>query len=400
MVEYLKNEYLDRMKNYLNGDFDKYIHSFLEKEKHGVIINLEKLSKSDLSINEVIHYFNLKIIYNNDNIFYATYDKEELESKGIYIGKHPLHHAGLYYIQEPSAIKPMIEFPVEKNDVVLDMCASPGGKTIDALCKLCNEGFVVSNEIDYARSKILVSNVERMGFENIAVTCEEPRKLCQKFSGYFDKIIIDAPCSGEGMMRKNIEARKQWSYDLVNKMAHIQKELLNIAYGMLKYGGKILYSTCTFSKEEDEDNVKYIIDLYSDLSLVKTEKIYPQDDIGEGQFYAILKKEGKDDFKNQPQKKDFNELNLLKYGVEKTEKKHSIVIPTHAATHVDSISFENSVELTYDDIVKYIHGDVVNVSSDYKSGFCKVTYRKMGIGLGKIVNGTLKNHYPKGLRNI
>ena len=401
MLEQLKKEYLDRMKLDLKDDFEKYLNSFNDEEKHGLIINMKKLSKSDLSLDEFLKLFNLDILYKDRNLVYATYDKNLLEKDKIYIGKHPLHHAGLYYVQEPSAAKPVVEFGVEEDDAVLDLCASPGGKTIETLCNLGKNGFIISNEIDFTRAKVLISNIERLGFDNAIVSCCNSKTFLTYFTSFFDKIIVDAPCSGEGMMRKSLEARRQWSKELVIKMAHIQKELLDNAYLMLKNGGKILYSTCTFSMEEDEDNVQYLLNKYNDLTLEKSEKIYPHLSIGEGQFYAIFKKDGEEKSRSKiPNNDIISKINILKYGFEKYEKKHNVVVPTHMSTHIDYVSFDNVIELNYEDIIKYIHGDTIPVPENYENGFYKVTYRKLGIGLGKIVKGVLKNHYPKGLRNI
>lgn len=403
MIDFIKNEYLERMKADLGSFYDKYILTFEDKETHGIIINKKKLACSTIDIDYVVKRFSGEIVCENDSFVYMTYDKEELLKSNIQIGKDPLHHAGLYYVQEPSAAKVLCDFKIDKNDAVLDLCASPGGKSIMSLCYLDKKegGFLLSNEIDYGRSKTLISNIDRMGFDNVIVTCSRSSELKKVFIEFFDKIIVDAPCSGEGMMRKSKDARLQWSETLVKTMSRIQKELLNDAYSMLKKGGYIVYSTCTFSKEEDEEVVKYVLDKFDDIKLLKSEKLLPYEYKGEGQFYAIFRKEGNaSDTTSFPSKKFLSSVNFLKYGVEQYEKKYNVTLPTHESTHVDSIIFDNVYELNDDEILKYLHGEEIVTSVELKNSYYKVTYKNLGIGLAKGVGRVLKNYYPKGLRNM
>ena len=389
------------MKSELGSEtFDKYLNCLNLSTTHGLTINLNKLRESSINFDYVINKFELSEVFKNDNYAYCTYDKEKLADKGIYPGKDPLYHAGLYYIQEPSAAKVLFEVPFKSSDVILDLCASPGGKSIQALYSLNkNEGgFLVSNEIDYKRVKVLNSNIERMGFDNIAITSAKSQELSNCFNSFFDKIIVDAPCSGEGMLRKSEEARKQWSFSLVKSCSNIQKTLVDDAYNMLKSGGILVYSTCTFSKEEDEEIVDYLLNKYNDLELIKMEKNYPFNSLGEGQFYSIIKKAGDDDYKTiAPKMTDLSGINVIRYGVHEHEKKNDLVKPTHESTHVDDIRFNNVVDLDDIEINKYLKGEVIKKDLSFK-GYCKVTYKNMGIGLAKYANGVLKNHYPKGLR--
>ena len=401
METYISTEYLDRMRIDLGKDFDKYIESLSEKESHGFTINLKKLSKSSIDISYIENLFDTKVIYKNDNFAYLIYDKEELAKKDIFIGKHPLYHAGLFYIQEPSAAEVLYEVNIKENDTVLDLCASPGGKSIEALYNLDKKGILVSNEIDKKRVKMLLSNIERMGFDNVVVTNNSSADLKDVFSECFDIVIVDAPCSGEGMMRKNMEARKQWSKSLVSSMSKIQKKLLMDAYDMLKIGGTLVYSTCTFSKEEDEENVEFLLKLKNDLKLIKMKKNYPFNHIGEGQFYAIFEKVGEKVDICGIQINDIkSKLNVLRYDVKKEENVRGIMIPNHAATHIDSIDFEYKVELDDLEAKKYLHGDEITKDLNLPNTFVKITYKNLGLGVAKYVNGKLKNHYPKGLRNM
>lgn len=403
MIDGIKKEYLSRMKNYLNEDYDKYLASLDKDEKHGIVVNLKKLDKSKLVLSDIVNIFDARLMFKNDSFAYLQYDKDKLTNNGISIGRHPLYHVGIYYVQEPSAARPIYEAGISENDSVLDLCASPGGKSIEALCCLdkCKGGFLISNEVDSSRVKILLSNVERMGFDNVIVSSENSAKLANTFFEFFDKVIVDAPCSGEGMFRKSLDARLQWSESLVRSMARLQMSLLNDAYKMTKEGGMIIYSTCTFSKEENEDNINLFLSKHPDMRLNKMEKLLPFEYDGEGQFYAILLKEGEGHRGNLfPSEKSLKELNIVRYKINGYEKKGGEIVPTHALTHIDDASFENAYELSDEEVIKYLHGDVIRVDKNLLDGYYKMTYKNLGLGLAKNVKGTLKNHYPKGLRNV
>lgn len=400
----LKKEFIERLKSELSNEyFQMYIDALDKSPKHGMTVNLHKLYKSNIDLDWLIRRFKGELIYKNNNFAYICYDKDELSMCGIFPGKDPLYHAGLYYIQEPTASKVLYDVDIDPNDFVLDLCASPGGKSAEILFSLKDSdgGFLVSNDIDFERAKVLSSNIERLGFDNVAITCSDSKKLADRFTNYFDKVIVDAPCSGEGMFRKSIEARQQWSLKLVQSMSMIQKRLVDDAYIMLKDSGKLIYSTCTFSLEEDEKVVDYLLDKYKDLKLCKIEKNYPFNSIGEGQFYAILQK-GEELVKHE--KNDFNVTLLsnvptLRIGIEHFEEKKGIKLPTHASTHIESIHFDNVIELDDYDIMKYLKGESLRIKLD-TNGYYKVTYKGLGIGLAKYNSGMLKNHYPKGLRNV
>lgn len=403
MKEKIKELFLNRIKQELSeDDYKGYLSSLEKDETHGMTVNLDKLKKSTISLDYLVDRFDLKEIYKNENYAYFTYDKNALSDKGSFPGKDPLYHAGLYYIQEPSAAMVLSAVDIKKDDIVLDLCASPGGKTSQILYSLKNEsgGFLVANEIDFKRMKVLRSNVERLGFRNIAITCNTSKELRNKFGDSFDKVIVDAPCSGEGMFRKSEEAREQWSPSLIESCVKLQKELVEDSYHMLKNGGLLIYSTCTFSKDEDENIVRYLLDTFIDLKLIEMKKNYPFNSIGEGQFFAIFVK-GEDPIikTNKPSKRDFDELNLIQYGVDMYEENGKVKMPSHASTHIDDIAFENVVDLDEDEIKLYLRGETLKKELGF-NGFCKVTYKGLGVGVAKYAGGILKNHYPKGLRNF
>lgn len=181
--------------------------------------------------------------------------------------KHPYYHAGLYYIQEPSAMLPASLLPVEPGDKVLDLCAAPGGKSTQIASKLQGKGLLVSNDISISRAKALVKNLEMAGVVNAVVTSEKPEKLAKVFEGFFDKVLVDAPCSGEGMFRKNPLMVKDYKERGVEYYAPLQKEIMEQAVAMLKPGGSLVYSTCTFSAEENEGMVQWILENYPEMSV-------------------------------------------------------------------------------------------------------------------------------------
>lgn len=187
-------------------------------------------------------------------------------------GKHPYHAAGVYYIQEPSAMAPAELLEVQPGERVLDLCAAPGGKSTQIAAKLGGEGFLLCNEINAARAKILSENVERMGIANAYVTNETPARLAEIFQEYFDKVLVDAPCSGEGMFRKNEAACEEWSSENVSMCALRQDEILDCAARMLRPGGKLVYSTCTFAPAEDEGSVSRFLERHGEFFLLPIEK--------------------------------------------------------------------------------------------------------------------------------
>lgn len=195
-------------------------------------------------------------------------------SKGFYYhqedqpAKHPYYYAGLYYIQEPSAMTPASFLPVEPGQKVLDLCAAPGGKSTELAAKLCGQGVLVANDISNSRAKALLKNIELSGVRNAIVSSETPARLAEVFEGYFDRILVDAPCSGEGMFRKSPAVMKNWEQYGVDYYHRLQTEILPFAVTMLRPGGLLLYSTCTFSPKEDEGTVAWLLERYPELSVI------------------------------------------------------------------------------------------------------------------------------------
>ena len=242
-------------------------------------------------------------------------------------GKHPYHEMGLYYIQEPSAMSAAALLAPKPGMRVLDLCAAPGGKSTQLATYLGDSGLLVSNEINTQRSRILSQNIERMGIKNAIVTNEDSFVLASHFPGFFNAIQVDAPCSGEGMFRKLPEAIEQWSMENVAICAARQKEILDNAAVMLKPGGTIVYSTCTFSREENEDVIECFLERHPDFTLEEMERFWPHKVDGEGHFVAKLVRRGcvdtdlKADRKTKKNKNSKNRKNETKPALTKENMK-------------------------------------------------------------------------------
>ena len=260
-VRQLPEAFLLKMQELLGEEFGQYLESFKEEWKPGLRVNTLKLSPGELA--ELVPW-NLEPVPWADNGFYydGTLDGEVLRPS-----KHPAYYAGLYYLQEPSAMTPAAMLPVVPGDRVLDLCAAPGGKSTELASKLKGRGMLVSNDISYSRARALLKNLELAGAANICVTSEGPEKLAGVWPEFFDKILVDAPCSGEGMFRRDEDMVKDWNEKGPEYYMPIQRQILSQAAAMLRPGGYMLYSTCTFSVEEDEGNVAYVLEEFPQMQL-------------------------------------------------------------------------------------------------------------------------------------
>jgi NOL1/NOP2/sun family putative RNA methylase len=277
----LPDSFVNRIKTQLGSRADSFFEIYAESPCSGLSVNTLKIAAEDFArsygwVSERVPW--------NETGFYAT----DMDFRA---SKHTLYHAGLYYIQEPSAMLPAALLPVEPGDKVLDLCAAPGGKSVQLAAKLNGTGLLVSNDISVSRTAALMKNIEMCGAANVLVTSENPVKLATRFEGYFDKILVDAPCSGEGMFRKDPKVRQNYRQYGVEYYAKLQRQILPFAVGMLKPGGVICYSTCTFAPAEDEEMVEWLISEYVGLSVLKTVKLWPDEVRGEGHFAAVIKKE-------------------------------------------------------------------------------------------------------------
>ncbi len=295
----------EKMKSLLgNAEYEAYLKCFDEPRHYGLLVNTQKISVEDFL---KIAPWPLKPVPWISNGFY--YDGSVYQP-----AKHPYYYAGLYYLQEPSAMTPADRLPIEPGDRVLDVCAAPGGKATELGAKLKGEGVLVANDISNSRARGLLKNLELFGIGNMLVISEEPGKLTEFFPEYFDKILIDAPCSGEGMFRKEKKMVKAWEEHGPEFFSRLQQSIITQAASMLRPGGMLLYSTCTFDPLENERTIEYLLSKYPEFEICvmegyegfakgrpevmedpitdieKTVRIFPHKMQGEGHYLALLKK--------------------------------------------------------------------------------------------------------------
>ena len=279
-------EFEKKMKAFLGNEWDDFLYSYDNNRFQALRFNTLKVQSPE----ERMRILKVLGISPDKKVSWA--DEAYYFDENVRPGKHPYHEMGLYYIQEPSAMSAAALLAPKPGMRVLDLCAAPGGKSTQLATYLGDRGLLVSNEINTQRSRILSQNIERMGIKNAIVTNEDSFVLASHFPGFFNAIQVDAPCSGEGMFRKLPEAIEQWSMENVAICAARQKEILDNAAVMLKPGGVIVYSTCTFSKEENEDVIEYFLERHPDFTLEEMERFWPHKVDGEGHFVAKLVRRG------------------------------------------------------------------------------------------------------------
>lgn len=441
-------DFCERMRELVGGEYDDFIKSYDTQINRGVRIN--KLKCDTLP----------KLFSDSEKVLWCPdgyYVKD-----GKVSGNHPYHAAGVIYFQEPSAMCVAEGLPLCDDAKILDLCAAPGGKTTHIGARMKNKGLLVANEIISKRASILSENVERMGLTNTIVTNEPPSHLAEKFQGFFDGIIVDAPCSGEGMFRKEPQAVDEWSVNHTLSCAVRQKNILDDAYKMLKCGGYIMYSTCTFSYDENEAVVKHMMEKYNmelcpipglDMlsqgigdGMENCRRVFPHKNKGEGHFTALLrrteenetatefvKKQNKrkdttletavrlyyefeksalkvhldgefvlfgDNLYVLPQYVDIDKLKVLRCGLHLGEVKRNRFEPSHALSHAfDEDVYINKVETLQNSEDIKKYMHGETLSSDV-SGWCVIKTEKYIVGWGKGSNGIVKNHYPKHLRTL
>ncbi|MBQ3216330.1 MAG: RsmB/NOP family class I SAM-dependent RNA methyltransferase [Oscillospiraceae bacterium] len=439
----LPNGFTQRMQALLGEEYEAFLASYEHPRNTGLRLNPLKSKPLDLP-------FCADRILWEENGFYLT--------EGSRPGLHPYHDAGLYYLQEPSAMAPARLLAPQPGERVLDLCAAPGGKSTQIAAMLKGEGLLVCNEIHPKRARILSSNIERMGIQNALVLNEHPAKLAQRFAGYFDRILVDAPCSGEGMFRKEEAAISDWSPETVRMCAARQKEILSSASQMLRPGGTLVYSTCTFSPEENEGVISDFLKEHEGFCVEKVSapwfdrgkpewiedpvqnleycfRLWPHKLKGEGHFAAVLKRIdgevrtqscaptesmpreirkfleenriplsggvisfGNTSFLAPSELPDLGGLKVLRAGLELGQLRSGHFLPAHAlALWLRDFPQKEDFSPAGSAIAAYLRGETLFSS---QRGWVLVTVDSVSLGWAKGADGILKNHYPKGLRRV
>ena len=424
-------EFLERMKTQLGEEYAAFLESLERPRAVALRFNPLKGEKPQLDFVQAPVPWEPMGYY---------YDPEARP------GLHPYHEAGVYYLQEASAMSAVALLDPKPGEKICDLCAAPGGKTTQIAGRMLGEGFLLCNEINPKRAKILGRNIERMGVGNALVTNEHPGKLAEKFPGFFDRVLIDAPCSGEGMFRKEEAAVTDWSQETVEMCARRQAEILDSGAQMVAPGGRLVYSTCTFAPEENELTIAAFLERHPEFTTEAVDapwftpagegqfKMLPHKLLGEGHFGAVLRKSGGEEH-DIPEEKDLplpkawtafakeldielprgkavqfgqslywvpaempslRGLKVIRPGLELGELKKDRFEPAHAlALWMKSCKQVWDLSAQGEDIGKYMHGDVVCAPV---KGWCLLTVDGYSVGWGKGDGKVLKNHYPKGLR--
>ena len=452
----LNEKFEERMKALLKDEYEQFINELIYgKEQKGVRINRLKCDP-ERTLNEIS--LELKAI---------SYAKDGYLLSGEYsgIGNTPEHISGQIYMQDPGAMASVSALSIRPGMKVADLCAAPGGKSSQIAAMLENEGFLLSNEYVPKRAKILVGNYERLGIKCGVVTSLDTKEIANLYENYFDVAIVDAPCSGEGMFRKNNPAIEEWSEDNVRESSVRQREILKNGAKIVKDGGSLLYSTCTYSLEENEMVIDdflashpefMLCDVKDELvkatsdgivfdgakckELYKARRFYPHKSPGEGQFLALFTKktcngarESIKDTLKSPGKDELSIINnffkeslisapkarIAKYGdntvlishgsplpqkgvfsagVNVGEIRGKLLFPAHQFFMAYSELFKNRIELSRDEAIRYCRGEELIIENKEIRGWCVLLYNSSALGGGKISDGKIKNHFPKGLR--
>ncbi len=425
----LPGAFLEQMKQQLGDDFDRFLASYEETPSVGLRANMQKNYRPGEGFAPVPWC---------EGGYYVP--------NGLRMGKHPLHAAGAYYLQEPSAMSPVSALQVQPGMRVLDLCAAPGGKSTQIADALRGEGLLVANEIHPTRARILLENIERMGVKNAVVLGETPARIAKHFGAWFDCVLVDAPCSGEGMFRRDVIARQEWTADSPEQCHVRQMEILESAAKCVKGGGALVYSTCTYNSRENEETIAEFLQNNSEFSLdeslllpglpVKSgmAHLYPHEIRGEGHFLARLVKSGTEENElpalpaekpdarwlsfakenlvgwekapvfsqgewlyalpaGAPQLKG---LKVLRCGVQLGKLAAGRLEPAHAlALALLPGEWKRSVSVNEEVALTYLHGETF---SGELSGWGVILLDGFVLGWGKGSSGQIKNHYPKGLR--
>ncbi|WP_150266717.1 RsmB/NOP family class I SAM-dependent RNA methyltransferase [Paenibacillus tepidiphilus] len=443
--------YIEAIRELLGPEAEAFLESYDSPRTQGLRYNLLKSVPGRQAMEQAIPQFALKPIPWCPSGYY--YEEPARP------GRHPYHAAGLYYIQEPSAMSAAELLAPQPGETVLDLAAAPGGKTTHIASLMQGQGLLVSNEIHPERAKILAENVERLGIAHALVVSAAPGELSRRFPEVFDRIMLDAPCSGEGMFRKDPAAMEEWSPAHVEMCAARQWDILQDAYLMLKPGGRMVYSTCTFNRQENEETIFRFLDAYPDMELVEQKRLWPHLAKGEGHFVALLHKAAQEEparsrvnrsgkgkngpgitaaardalkqfsawaaaelpgyqaggvpvlfgeslyllpeaFRDRLQLGLLDGLKVPRAGLHVAHLKKNRIEPAHAlAMALQPGQAARSFDLAADspELAAWLRGESLPVPAELH-GWTIVSVDGLPLGWGKASSGQLKNHLPKGLR--
>ena len=427
----LPEAFLERMQRQLGAEYDAFLRSLERPRAVALRFNPLKGERPTLP------FVGKPVPWEGSGYYYDPDSRP---------GLHVYHEAGVYYLQEASAMAPVFLLNPQPGERICDLCAAPGGKTTQIAGRMGGRGFLLCNEINPKRAKILSRNIERMAVSNALVTNEHPETLAKRFPGFFDRVLVDAPCSGEGMFRKEEAAVTDWSQETVEMCARRQAEILHSAAQMVRPGGRLVYSTCTFAPEEDEETVANFLAAHPEFTPETVEapwfeagengsfRMWPHKLLGEGHFAAVFRKTegevgdvplcpqeklpkqwqafakeldislpegkalsfGQNLYWVSPQMPSMERLKVLRPGLELGTVKKDRFEPSHAlALWLKDCRNTHRLPPDSQEIAAYLHGEVIPCE---KKGWCLVCADGYSIGWGKGDGRVLKNHYPKGLR--
>jgi 16S rRNA C967 or C1407 C5-methylase (RsmB/RsmF family)/NOL1/NOP2/fmu family ribosome biogenesis protein len=413
----LPEAFLKKMQHLLGADFPAFRAELETGERqYAIRANTLKISRDDLAARLGLSEF----VPWSDSGIYAHPTAR--------LGAHPLHHAGLFYIQEPSAQAVALAAGDIAGLRVLDLCAAPGGKSTHLAARMGNTGLLVCNEIHPTRAKALAENLERLGCIG-TVTNEDPARLAERWGAFFDVVLLDAPCSGEGMFRKHDAAIAAWSQAHVAACATRQSTILESAAKLLRGGGRLVYSTCTFSSEENEGAIERFLEAHPEFTVLSMQRFLPHLERGEGHFVAVLHKTSGDssqpkslemrqapkiyrefraefavpdgvthEFKGNieivhPDLPSFDGIKVLRMGIPVAKLEKNRLEPHHALSRVGQ---HKMLDLEPVEVAAYLRGETVTREGD--NGWVLLGADGFGLGWGKRVGSTIKNHFPKHLR--
>lgn len=418
----MKEIFLKNCRRYFRDEYETFVRKLDEPCTHGFFLNTKKASEEEILRLIDFEYESSSL---TDKSFYSKSDN---------IGKSKANVLGIIYPQGIEASLPALLPEVKGVKSVLDMCAAPGGKSINILNRLEDAAVLISNDVQYKRAQILSNNLERLGLDNVIITSQNTSSLADKLEGCMDLVIVDAPCSGEGMVRKYPEIYQEYSDENIASLAKIQSGLLDDAYKCLKPEGQLLYSTCTYSEYEDELQVSSFLERHPDMSLVGNTLKYSFINDTEGQFMALFKRNGEGRANTLKYRKTVRNReieafikdnldienyylyqchdhyylsliplydlgdNVLRYGIYLGDIIKNRFEPAYCLYRSNSLKgrFFNTYDLSDEEYLKYVSGSELNVN--LKNGYWLLTYKNHSLGYGKVSNERLKNKYPKGLR--